>query len=340
MLRAQRRLLCSSGSLPRVLHGAWRRPHNDLREQHVGGGHKAIHDDETAAAVGFAQAPIHGTVHWSAFTPLLLEAFGQAWFETGHLSTHFVNTCSHLEPVRASLQACNGQAADISMEHVDGRIVLEGTAGIGPCAGETMVDRRIALAKPVAGALVFVRAPVGARTLEPERARIDWGRPVGPYFPFTLERKLETITEFSPWFADTDLALPHASPWGRPVLPPEALNMLMLGRVGKAKEARWPEAEEDAWLREAVGARTPVALLGACEVVLRKGPVCPGVEYEVVRELVGKGETRATEYAWVRTELREAGSDDLIATMTVQKLMLKASFKGYAELRACCDERA
>ena len=28
------------------------RPHNDLMHQVVGGGHKAIHDEETAAAVG------------------------------------------------------------------------------------------------------------------------------------------------------------------------------------------------------------------------------------------------------------------------------------------------
>ena len=31
------------------LVGAWRRPPNDLQDQVVGGGHKAIHDDATAA---------------------------------------------------------------------------------------------------------------------------------------------------------------------------------------------------------------------------------------------------------------------------------------------------
>ena len=37
---------------------------------HIG---KTIHDEKTAAAVGFSGgAPIHGTVHWSQFTPLML----------------------------------------------------------------------------------------------------------------------------------------------------------------------------------------------------------------------------------------------------------------------------
>ena len=83
------------------LETEWRRPWNDLQDQHVGGGHKAIHDDETAAKVGFSAAPIHGTVHWSQFTPLLLKAFGKEWFETGSISVHFQNAVSHLQPVKA-----------------------------------------------------------------------------------------------------------------------------------------------------------------------------------------------------------------------------------------------
>ena len=37
-----------------AIAGEWRRPHNDLQNQEVEGGHKAIHDDETARAAGFA----------------------------------------------------------------------------------------------------------------------------------------------------------------------------------------------------------------------------------------------------------------------------------------------
>ncbi len=72
------------------LSGEWRRPHNDLQHQVVGGGHKAIHDEETARQVGFAKAPIHGAVYWSQFAPLFLQAFGHSWFESGSVSVHFI----------------------------------------------------------------------------------------------------------------------------------------------------------------------------------------------------------------------------------------------------------
>ena len=44
----------------------------------------------TRFEVGLSLAPIHGTVHWSQLTPLLLEAFGKEWFETGCISVHFM----------------------------------------------------------------------------------------------------------------------------------------------------------------------------------------------------------------------------------------------------------
>ena len=53
------------------------------------------------------------------------------------------------------------------------------------------------------------------------------------------------------------------------------------------------------------------------------GPVFPEVEYEITRELVGKGETRGTEFNWIRTALREKGSgklkDEVMKVQPVQK---------------------
>eukprot|EP00438_Fugacium_kawagutii_P036128 Skav236847 [mRNA] locus=scaffold1027:253413:258249:+ [translate_table: standard] len=128
------------------LVGAWRRPPNDLQEQEVGGGHKAIHDDATAAKVGLKLAPIHGTVHWSQLTPLLLEAFGPAWFETGSISVHFVNMVGHLQPVRAFLEISDKNQRKVWMEHMDGR----------------------------APQLLFTRHASGTETLDLEDARIDF----------------------------------------------------------------------------------------------------------------------------------------------------------------------
>lgn len=272
------------------LAGEWRRPHNDLQDQKVGGGHKAIHDDATAAAIGFGAAPIHGTVHWSQFTPLLLEAFGPAWFETGSISVHFKTPVSHLQPVRAfaampasgtcTPTEAGGAAAplqlDIWMEHMDGRVVLQGTASVGARSTvfataaaahpPTMAARKIAGIKPVVGELLFVRAPVGTKSTNVETARIDFDREIGPLFPFTLNQKLKIITEYHPWFSEEQ---GWSSPWGKAILPPEALNAIMLGFCGTTESPQWPNhPDEDDWFNEAADGATPVGLFGGCEVIM------------------------------------------------------------------------
>ena len=327
----------------------WRRPHNDLQQQHVGGGHKAIHDDATAAKIGFGAAPIHGTVHWSQFTPLLLEAFGAAWFETGSISVHFKTPVSHLQPVRAfaalpdaeKLAAGQGQQLAIWMEHLDGRVVLQGTASAGLKPGEvpTMAGTKIAGCKPVTGELLFARQPVGTSSTNVEPARIDFGgKVIGPLFPFSLEDKLACITEFHPWF---DEVAGKASPWGRAVLPPECLNAIMLSLCGTTVATRWPARPQDDWLKEAAGGKTPVGLFGGCEVVMHNGPVFVGEQYEATKTLVAKGETPKTEFEWVRTVLREPGpAGRVIAEMTLQSMNLKGSFEGYEELRATSNAKA
>lgn len=318
--------------------GEWRRPHNDLQQQSVGGGHKAIHDDATAQAAGFAGAPIHGTVHWSQFTPLLLEAFGSEWFETGSISVHFVNMVTHLQPVRAFMSRPDpnkkAQQTDIWMEHMDGRVVLEGTASVGLKLGEmtTMAQKRMAASKPVKGSLVFIRHPVGTKSLNKVPMHIGWEGQVHPaLFPFSLKQKLECITEFHPWFTKEG---GKESPWGREVVPPECLNAMMLGGYGADK---WAEMPEDKWLHDASKGKTPVGLFGGCEVIIHAGPVFTGDEYELSRELVGKGETPRAEFQWMRTLLTEKSSGKLVAEMTLQSMNVKSTFEGYDEMRAKSD---
>ena len=192
------------------LAGEWRRPVNDLQNQVVGGGHKAIHDDATAMKAGFSAAPIHGTVHWSQLTPLLLRAFGPAWFETGCISVHFVTPVSHMQPVRAFIEAPSGKAGPgvpgqlrVWMEHIDGRVVFDGTASAGLGRGEevTMADRRMRMIKPVEGSLVFQPHAVGTTTLATEDVALRFDTPIGPVFPFSVNDKLDVITEWHPWFS-------------------------------------------------------------------------------------------------------------------------------------------
>jgi hypothetical protein len=313
------------------LQGEWRRPHNDLQEQEVGGGHKAIHDDETAAAAGFSGAPIHGTVHWSSFTPLLLDIFGQEWFERGTISVSFKNIVTHLQPVKAFIEkpAAGQQQVMIWMEHVDGQMVLDGTASVCD-GGETMVDQQIARIKPVGGQLVFIPQPIGTKTVGEETAEIKWGEPIGPLFPFTLDRKLEIITEWHPWFSKE-----HGgdSPWGRPILPPEALNQILFVTSDRSK---WPSLDSDNYLGLPRGSQTPVGLFGGCEVKIHNGPCFVDEPYTVSREMIAVGETPKTEFQWTKSTMHDAAGR-LVAEMTLQNMMLKGSVEGYAELRAAAD---
>jgi len=325
------------------LVGEWRRPYNDLQQQNVGGGHKAIHDDDTAKAAGFAAAPIHGTVHWSQFTPLFLKAFGPAWFETGSISVHFVNMVHHLQPVRAFMSKLDpgkkAQQVDIWMEHLDGRVVLEGTASVGlkPSEMETMVNKRMKAGKAIQGSLLFQRHPLGTKSVNKVPTKIGFEGLVHPRaFPFTVKQKLECITEFHPWFTQE---AGSTSPWGKAILPPELLNAIMLSGLGADQ---WPERPEDNWIHEEAKGKTPVGLFGGCEVIIHDGPVCYETEYELSRELVGKGETKpadkGVEFEWMRTYLTEKTSGKLVAEMTLQNLSVKSTFPNYKALRAKSDE--
>jgi hypothetical protein len=82
-----------------VIAGPVRRPCNV--SAHVQG---SIHDDATATALGFRGGTVAGSIHMDQFPPLLLEAFGQGWFETGSLSLYFRHATTDGEPVQAFVE--------------------------------------------------------------------------------------------------------------------------------------------------------------------------------------------------------------------------------------------
>lgn len=248
----------------------------------------------------------------------------------------------HLQPVRAFMampdEGKKAQQLDIWMELLDGRVVLEGTASGGFRPGDmtTMAQSKLAKVKHVKGQLLFERHRPGTMTLQPETARIDFNKVIGPLFPFTHKRKLEVITEFHPWFSEE---VGQESPWGRPILPPESFNQIMLGLVGGAPAPQWQHLPGDQWLDVEMGNRTPVGLFGGCEVFIHNGPIFVGEDYTCTRELLAAGETPRAEFRWIRTYLKEQTTGKLIAEMTLQEMYLKNSFEGYTELRAKSDAR-
>jgi hypothetical protein len=90
----------------------------------------SIHNDAVASKLGFKGGTVPGTVHMDQFVPLLLDIFGEEWFETGGLSLYFLKATVDLEEVRATAQV-DGSRARLQMHNRSGDLICEGTGNIG-----------------------------------------------------------------------------------------------------------------------------------------------------------------------------------------------------------------
>ena len=82
-----------SGTIQRdgdTVQGDWRAPRQMLHDQTYDG-HASVHDDSMAEGLGLPGAPIEGPTHFSQLDVLAFELFGDEWFITGCVSSHFEN---------------------------------------------------------------------------------------------------------------------------------------------------------------------------------------------------------------------------------------------------------
>ena len=142
-----------------------------------------------------------------------------------------------------------------------------------------------------------------------EAVTVAFDRDFGELYPFTLARKLDRITEPSPWY------LPGAeTPWGGPILPVEMLSVLTNSTSKHSGFA----------------ARQPsVGLFIDLEVRLLGRPVMVGRTYRVDREIVALGESRRTESYWTRTVLTDDADGTPTAEVLLHQGVFKDSFPGY-----------
>jgi len=133
---------------------------------------------------------------------------------------------------------------------------------------------------------------------------------MGALYPFTLNRKLEVITENSPWYSDA-----AASPWGRPIIPLEMVSVLAEYSNRKAKFPLQGPA---------------VGLFADQEIRMIDGPLFVGEDYLLRREIVALSESRRTESYWVRTRIFDASGERLRAQVLLNHATLKHSYAGYA----------
>lgn len=297
---------------PLALAGPLREPRQMLADQEYGG-HASIHDDAMAEKLGFRAGPIEGPTHFSQFQPLLAKLWGRAWYETGCLSSHFLNMVVEGEKVRAFAEIPSEGATSTRVwaEKADGTPVLEASASVGAGAAPTLLEQRMAALRPPGRLLILEDLKVGMTGAKDERVRMDPDQNMGALYPFSLNQKLAVITENSPWYSDA-----KASPWGRAIIPFEMLSVLF---EATSREAAFP-------------VKGPaVGLFADQEIRLIDGPLFVGEEYVLRREIVALAESKRTESYWVRTRVFDSTGKKQVAEMLLNHATLKHSYAGYAE---------
>jgi len=282
-----------------VIAGAVRTPRN--LSAHAAG---SIHDDATATALGFRGGTVAGSIHMDQFPPLLLNAFGPRWFETGSLSLYFRHATTDGEAVRARLGQPPADGGDAQVRAwaitADDVLVADGTAAAGspqePSAlysrdlrPEDPAELRILKALRPGDVLGECRSAAdGAR----QRAVIDGG----------------AMTEPLDWYTG-------ASPWGRPIAAPSAVVSLLYADLLRG-------------IRDSMGEH--VGLFGAIEIRFLVGPVFLDRGYRVTGEIVALSQTPKTEVMWFDSRALDENAT-VIAKMRMMLRQMKQSSPLYAE---------
>jgi hypothetical protein len=285
-----------------ILRGPMRAPVNLF----TGGGRSGsrslnIHEDETAQRLGFRGGTIPGSIHMDQFVPLLLEAFGPAWFETGSLSLNFKHATIDREEVVAMV-ASPPRRTDVQvvahMERPDGTLVAIGTASVGE-PGEPAHLQAMDLRRAEPSQLRILAGVEPGVTRLRHTARIESA---------AVARRVEQggLLDALPWYTGP-------SPWGGPIASPSAVVQLLRNRGG----------EFGPHVAHAVG------LFGAIEVSHRGAPVFLDREYQVEGEVVATGASPRTEFVWYDTRALDPHGG-VVASMRMQLRWMTASSPLYS----------
>ena len=293
-----------------VLQGPLRYPRQMLTIQQYDG-HASIHDDATAQSLGFKRGTIEGSTHFSQFAPLGHAVWGDRWLTNGCISAHYRSPAFEGEAVQAFLREPQGgeRFAEIWMLRDDETVILRGTASVGSAHLETALDKRLAELPGIAEAVILADVRVGA-TVERRPVRMDADQVMGALYPFSLNQKLEQITEPSSYYTAPSPIFQHA------ILPMEMISVLLTYSSDNTDfKVRGPA----------------VGLFADQEISLLDGPVFVGERYDVERKVVFLSGSRRTESLWVRSTLYRAGTDHQVATMLLNQAYMKESYAPYEQ---------
>jgi hypothetical protein len=281
-----------------AITGPVRQPRN-LAAHIVG----SIHDDDTAAALGFRGGTVAGSVHLDQFPPLLLAAFGQRWFETGSLSLYFRHATTDGEAVQAFVERPPSEGVHPQvrawMTTPAGELVAEGTAAVGdPRAASALHQRDLRPADPAE--LRILTALKAGDVLGDLRAAVNGERQRSVIEQGAMTEPLE-------WYSGP-------SPWGGPIASPSGVVGLLYSHL---------LADAKAAMGEHVG------LFGAIEIRFRAGPIFLDRDYRVTGEVAAVSQTPKTEVLWFDSRALDDHNEP-VAQMRMMLRQMKQSSPLYS----------
>lgn len=307
----------ATSETPLTITGPLRSPGQMLADQ-VYDDHLSVHDESTAATLGLAGAPIEGPTHFSQFEPILAGLWGERWFATGCLSSHFLNMVVEGEQVQATVEVpfIGANGVTINATKSDGTPVLTGTASVADDDGNhppSALSARLAKAKanPPQQLHILDQLTPGQLGKTVETVSTDPDEHYGDLYPFTLRQKLGSITEMLSWH-DPDTGA--SSPWGAAIVPIEMLSVLTgSGSRNSGFQVRQPS----------------LGLFVDLEVRLLGSPVLVGRSYRVEREILALAESRRTESYWTLSTLVDAETGSPTAEVLLHSGVFKESYPDY-----------
>ena len=272
-----------SQALVAELAGEYRTPRNAF-QQAPG----SIHNDAIASKLGFKGGTVPGSVHMDQFVPMLLQTYGERWFETGDISLYFTQATVDAEQVRAVLTPGEGRSR-LTMYNEPGALICRGTASVQ--APDSLSELSHVLQQQVA--------------VDPSKLRILGAYKVGDEvtgIPIRLEVEklqdsLKRITE------------PHALYTERNVLPPSHM-------VSLSHQVR-PRVLEKAG--------KSVGLFGALEVRQYRGPLHAGIDYVARTKMLKFSESPKAEAVWYDVVITDPKSGLDVACVQYFLRFMKAS---------------
>lgn len=267
----------------RELSGVFRSPINTFQEAKG-----SIHNDDVASKLGFKGGTVPGSIHMDQFVPLLMDIYGDAWFETGGLSIYFKQATVDREAVRAVIVAGNPKSR-LTLFNEPGDLICEGTANVGGPDPESELSCRMEAQAEVEPACLRILADIRVGD-EQHDMKVCVTREA-------LDRHLEIITE------------PVTAYLEKGVLPPS--HVIRLAHITRpiVMEKQKPS----------------VGLFGALEVQHINGPLLADVEYLARSRILKFSESPKTENVWYDITFKHPTTGEDVGSMRYLLRFLKAS---------------